>query len=194
MNALLEKVLNVKIESGDIEACSEYGEDGYILEDGKKAILFANWNEFDKYPNFMEWVEANYEIEWSDEWIISHEHGKAYRSSPDSYGWQQQFRITEDGEIITPDDDAEVWINHCKIEDSESPHTPNALPYFISQEDIEAEGFKLLDDDLESGWYGRNDNPMEIAEEIIEEGKYKEVVFSLNAVGQFAIQFSTYGR
>src|SRR5690554_2608429 len=113
-----EQVLNALLDSGEIEQiCSEYGEQGYILEVGKEAILFANWNNFDKYPNFMEWLENNYELEWLDEWIIDYDYSKAYRISPDSYNWQQQVRITDCGELITPDSDIEDWIEYCVMSD-----------------------------------------------------------------------------
>lgn len=189
---LAERVLEQLLNTGDIDRCEEYGEPGYDLEEGKKAILFADWNPFDKYPNFMEWIEDNYEIEWSDEWMIDHNTGKAYRCVADSYGWEQQFRITEDGELITPDDDVSEWIDHCKIDDRTMLHTPSALPSFISQEDIEAEGFELINDDLQNGWYDRVDDPKQIVDEYL--GEYKEIVFSLNGVGQFSVDFAAYGR
>ena len=37
-----------------IDFCSEYGEIGYKISEGKKAILFSDWNDFDKYPRIME--------------------------------------------------------------------------------------------------------------------------------------------
>jgi hypothetical protein len=193
---LFEAVVENLISCGDVDICHEYGEPGYHLEEGKEAILFSNWNPYDKYPNFMELLEATYDLEWSDEWIISYEHGKAYRTSPDSYSWQKSFMFTESGEILTPDDDVEYWIEECKLDYIPKFTNPRALPSFIEGEQIEAEGFELINDDLQSGWYDRVDDPRQILEECLKEygGEYDEIVFSLNGVGQFAVDFSAYGR
>lgn len=188
-----EAVLNNLLENGEIESiCSQYGEQGYTLEQDKKAILFANWNNFDKYPNFMEWVEQNYEIEWSDEWVIDYNESKAYRTSPNSYGWQQQVRITDDGELITPDSDIEDWIYYCVMTDYNQQ--ARCLPDFIEEELLVEQGFKLISEDLENGWYGRVDNPNKIAEEVFNEDKYEEIIFTLDSVGQFSMNFSVYAR
>lgn len=188
-----ESVLNNLLENGKIEQiCSEYGEQGYSLEEGKQAILFADWNDFDKHPNFMAWLEENYEIEWSDEWIVDYETDKCYRTTGDSYGWEQSFRINENGELITPDSDIEDWIDFCKIDyDTDKNATPNVLPSFVDTDELIDTGFELINDDLESGWYNRNDDPTEIAESLLEQG-YIAVIFKLSGVGQFSVNFEVY--
>ena len=188
-----EAVLNNLLENCEIEnICSEYGEQGYTLEEDKKAILFANWNNFDKYPNFMKWLEKNYEIEWSDEWIIDYNNYKAYRTQPNSYGWQQQFRITDCGELITPDSDIEDWIDYCVMTDYKQQ--ARCLPDFIEEGLLIEEGFKLISEDNANGWYGRADDPNEIAENVFNETEYTEIIFVLDSVGQFEISFSVYAR
>ena len=87
-----------------IDYCSEYGEFGYKLSEGKKAILFSDWNDFDKYPRIMEWIEENYEIEWSDEWVIDYDNNKCYRIIHNSYGWQPSMYIEKNGKIIPYDE------------------------------------------------------------------------------------------
>lgn len=188
-----EQLLNALLESGEIEnICSNYGEQGYNLEEGKKAILLANWNNFDKYPNFMEWLEENYELEWSDEWIIDYDCDKAYRTSPDSYGWQQQFRITDSGELITPDSDIEDWIEYCVMTDYKQQ--ARCLPDFIDRELLIEEGFYLISEDNANGLYGRTDDPNKIAEEVFNETEYTEIIFILDSVSQFELEFSVYAR
>jgi hypothetical protein len=192
--SIAEKVLNNLLEEGKIDICHEYGERGYSLESHQKGILLSNWNDFDKYPNFMEWLEYSYELEWSDEWIQDYEFGKLYRCSPDSYGWEQQYKITEGGEMITPDNAVEDWIEECKV-DYNNTFQISALPSFIEHDDIIAEGFELVDDDCENGFYNRHDNPGTIAEDLVgEEGEYDEVLFQLSSVGQFAVNFVVYAR
>src|SRR5215831_14773837 len=84
-----------------IEWCSHYGEPGYT--DPEKGILFANWNDVPK--ELSDSLEAEgFELEWSDEWIISHETDKAYRSSPDCYSWTPYYVLTDDGEVIGGDE------------------------------------------------------------------------------------------
>lgn len=126
-----KQVLGRLIDNGDMDIAYEYGESDYTLEENKKAILFANWNRLDKYPNFMNWIEESYEIEWDDEWIIDPNSNKAYRSQSNSYGWQQQYRISDCGDLITPDSDIEDWINFCKVTANNLHRTPQCLPDFI---------------------------------------------------------------
>lgn len=183
---LKEKLLYAMIENGDIDICNEYGEQGYLLEPNKQAIIFGDWNRLDNYPNFREWLEDRYELEWIDEWIIDYESSKCYRTVGDSYSWEQQWRLHDSGEIITPDSDIEDWIDYAE----NSPD--RVLPSFLDI-DLEELGYKLINDDLQNGWYGRNDSPSEILEELENEG-YTSVIFQLGCVSQFAIDFEVYAK
>jgi len=194
MENLLEKVLDSLLENSVIdEHCLSYGEIGYNLGEGRKGILLANWNKFDKHSNFMEWLEQHYELEWSDEWIVDYNDLTAYRTTADSYSWQQQFRITDCGELITPNSDIEDWVEHCKFDRNNYKVANSCLPDFM-EEQLEEAGFTLLEEDFEDGWYGKNDNPTEIAERIFDDTEYNELIFVLDSVGQFAITFKVYGR
>jgi hypothetical protein len=194
MENLLKTTLDNLLENGAIEeACFEYGEQGYTLPENKVGILFANWNKFDKYKNFMEWLEQNYELEWSDEWIIDYNESRAYRTVADSYSWQQQFRVSENGELITPDSDIEDWIESCKFDRNNYKTANSCLPDFM-EEELESAGFVLLDEGFENGWYGRSDNPKDIAENIFNASEHNELIFVLDSVGQWAITFKVYGR
>ncbi len=101
--SILNAVENSNKVREEIEIVSEYGEQGYTLEEGKQAILLSNWNKFDKYPNIMKFFEENFEMEWNDEWVVDYTNGRCFRSSPDSYGWQPQFVFFND-EIISVDE------------------------------------------------------------------------------------------
>lgn len=192
--SIFEDIIETLINNGDIDICPEYGEFGYALDDDKRGILFGNWNDFDKYPNFMERLENEYEIEWHDEWIIDYNNGKAYRTSPDSYGWEQQFRITDCGELITPDDDVSEWIDECVVDYNTYTSKISALPSFIDEDEIIAEGFKLIGEDYENGWYGKEDRPEEIAEDLIEAKGFNEVLFQVDFVSQFNLGFKVYAK
>lgn len=192
MQKLVDQVLEKLFELAEIEYCHEYGERGYEIDEGKKFILFADWNLFDdKYPNFMEYLDEHYMCEWSDEWIIDYSTDKCYRTVGDSYAWEQQYRITDFGEMITPDNDVEDWVEFCKIDDPKQ--TPHVLPSFIDHEEVIKLGFELIDEEYENGFYHRHDDPLKIAEELFDNG-YDEVVFSLSGVEQFRINFQAFAR
>lgn len=188
-----EKVLEALYQEGEINICSKYGESGYELSEGKKEILLANWNHFDKYPNFMKWIEDNYEIEWDDEWTIDYEHGdsKAYRISGNSYQWEQQIMYSECGEFVTPEDHVSEWIELVVLE-KDFQDNPKTLPSFLNDEDIIEEGFELLGREFQNGWHpGQNDDPKKIAEELFERG-FVQVLFKLSYVSQFDIGFKVF--
>lgn len=192
--SIFEDIIETLIKNGDIDICLEYGEMGYTLDDDKKGILFGDWNDFDKYPNFMERLESEYEIEWHDEWTIDYNSSKAYRTSPDSYGWEQQFRITDCGELITPDDDVSEWIAECVVNCNTYTSKISALPSFIDEDEIIGEGFKLIGEDFENGWYGKEDRPEEIVEDLIEDKGFNEVLFQIDFVSQFNLGFKVYAK
>lgn len=186
----MENIVKLLEKRFHIEICSEYGEEGYDLPEDKKAILFGDWNYLDKYPNIIEYLEENYELEWHDEWYVCYNTGKAYRTRGDSYEWQSQIMYSESiGGYLTPDDDISFWIDEVKITDYNE--TMKALPSFICEDEIEKEGFKLLDESFENGYYDLADRPEEIAEELFKEG-FTEIVFQIDYASQFSMGFSVY--
>lgn len=193
VDTLMKNIIDEMVYNGngDMDACSEYGEMGYKKENEDKPILLANWNPFyDKYPNVMEYIEEHYNFEWSDEWVIDYNNDKCYRCVGDSYGWEQQFRFT-DGELLTPDCDPEEWIDYVKI-DQNNNYEMRVLPSFLDI-DLNEYGFKLMDDDLENGWYDRNDDPQRISEDLFKQG-FEEVIFVLQGVSQFATRFEAWAK
>ena len=192
MKTTRQRLLDTLLDRSEIEICHEYGEHGYTLGADKQAILFGDWNKLKNYPNFMRWLETNFELEWGDEWIIDYVNLKAYRTQPDGYGWQQQFRVIDTGELLTPDNDVEEWIEFCQItHETDLERTLNVIPNFIEDSDIINEGFKLLNDDLENGFYGRTDSPNEIAKELLNE-RHTSVLFRVSEVGPFSINFELF--
>lgn len=178
----------------------EYGEPGYSFPYGATTpmILLADWNNIGaRHPRVWAQLESQgVQCEWSDEWTVTHDNGsRAYRVQPDSYSWQSSILYTEDGEILTPEDDIDAWI-------AEVVDNPRAcLPSNVwSATELAAAGFvQWMPDDpqtYESGWHpGQTDDPEEITREIREElGDSAEVVFYLGAVGQFDCRFSAWTR
>ena len=184
-----EVILTALQDKHCAEWCSAYGEPGY--SDPERGVIFANWNDVgDKIGDYLE--EAGFDLCYSDEWLIDYNHDKAYRTQPDSYSWQSSILYTENGDPLTPDDPADEWIDELAITD-QAQSIRCALPSFIDDEALEAEGFQKLDEDHESGWYGREDDPQEIAIKLWNEIEdLDRVVFRLSGVGQFAVRFETW--
>lgn len=182
-------ILQILQDKQDLQYCGHYGEPGY--NDPEKSILFANWNNVSKTTaDYLE--SAGFSLEWSDEWIIDWENNKAYRTAPDSHGWIQQWRMTDDGELLTPDDSIEEWIDNLSM--SDYAHQPHALPdYFTEAELIEA-GFIRYNGNFESGWHaGQTDDPVKIARLIFDTvPDVEKVIFRIAENSQFYTVWQAY--
>lgn len=186
-----EIILNALFERYYAEECQTYGEPGY--QDPAQAILFANWNEVPKWMcDYLE--EAGFELEWSDEWIIDHDNGKAYRTRPDCWSWQPSYHITDNGDILTPDDYVSSWVEEFEVWDWN--HPLNALPNWILESDICKEGFEPWPDaetEFENGWHpGQTDEPQDILEKILKQHPGAKVVFRLSEQSQFYCKFQAF--
>lgn len=159
-----------------------YGEPGY--SDPVRGIIAANWNNT---PSGLgDWLEkCGYSLEWSDEWEFID--GKAWRTNPDSYGWECQIMLTEDGEWLTPDDSVSAWVDECAISDKAQPI--RCLPSRITADELTECGFALFAGDLESGLHhGQTDNPAAIAKRAFDDGASR-VVFRKTENSQFYCRF-----
>lgn len=171
------------------EHCNEYGEPGYSTETG---IILANWNDIPEgLCNALEAMGVS--LEWSDQWIIDYNHDKAWRTGPDSYGWTPSTRVTDDGELLTPDDDIEDWIHHCGMIDRNNP--ARAMGAHITHDDLINAGFTLAGGEHETGLHpGQNSDPNAIAGDLLERDDVGLVVFLIRGVGQFDMQYASYVR
>jgi hypothetical protein len=117
-----------EVNNMQCDYASEYGEQGY--SHAEKGVLFANWNEIPK--KLQTRLESQgFALEWSDEWYVDSNRSKAYRTSPDSHGWESQLLMI-DGDYLTPDDDLEEWVQQCE-------DNPNAaLPAWWDESEIAA--------------------------------------------------------
>lgn len=205
----VSEALNVLIDMGIVsDYAGEYGEPGYEVGEGQ-LVLMGDWWCRDKAcsmatkddrKNFHAVDECRPELfdlfrhceyEWHDEWIVDHYHDKAYRTQPNSYSWQPSF-LWGDGDIITPDDDIEVWIDACV--NNADMALPNYLDV-VSDESLLAAGFRELECGYESGWYGVEDSPRQILDNIHENmGNDVEVLFKLSKVEQFRVTWCVFVR
>lgn len=185
-------ILAILFDRYNAELAEQYGEPGY--GPAASGVILANWNDVpSRLADYLE--AAGFELEWSDEWLVTYRSptSKAWRSQPDSYSWQPSYAITDDGEIITPDDGAAEFIAHCELTDWSQQ--PRALPDWVSAADLEqAEYRKYNSEAFEKGWHpGQADDPAQIARQLFDMGA-DSVVFQLDSVGQFDMRFSAWYR
>jgi hypothetical protein len=129
------------------------------------------------------------EFEWHDEWMVDHDNdAKAYRTEADSYSWESQVRMTDNGDWLTPDSDIEDWI----ADSVNDPHRCLTSHYAHA---VEEAGFEERECGFASGWYeGQNDDPVKITEAIRREHDDIDILFVLSGVGQFDVHFCVYTR
>ena len=186
-----ETILNYLRDAHYMDECSIYGENGYTLEDGKDKIAFADWNPIS--TNIQKYLELiGYELQWCDEWIINHETSKCYRTQGDSYSWKPYYFLFDDCEVVGGDEIeenetlAEEYINEYLLNNSKQ------VNLFDIDKTLFRLGFDLEPDNFEFGWYGQNDDPKAIAEELMKKGK--DFVFSGLNNSQWASNFEVWTR
>jgi hypothetical protein len=191
------KTDNARNSIENIEWAPAYSEPGYQAPK-RGGIYFANWNDETRYEgnefivddrtmgrlaSVLERYGAD--IQWRDEWSRCAECGNAIRTSPDSYGWQPAYFMTEDGEVCHKcvAADPEEYLRELEGSDT------RAWTLDIDPAD---HGYTLLEDGFESGFHpGQDDDPREIAAGLRERG-IDNFVFRVDSVGQFDASFSVY--
>jgi hypothetical protein len=203
VSGILERLANDGVVT---DLAKEYGEPGYELAEGSTpaVVLGSYWCRRcpDKdlhavethHPRLWAQLEAQgLSFEWYDEWVVDWENGgKAYRTTGDSYGWQPSLVVTDDGEMLTPDDDLETWVEWA-TEDPSARCIPSTI---AGGADVEALGFTRHNGQFENGWHpGQTDDPRAIVSALRERyGDEVKIVFTLDSTGQFDVAFSAYYR
>jgi len=186
-----EVILNNLRDNHWMNECSDYGEKGYTLAEGKDKIAFADWNPIsDNVQKYLELI--GYELQWSDEWIQSCETDKCYRVTGDCYSWKPYYVLFNECEVVGGDEIeeneaiAEEYINEYLLNDHRQ------VNLFDIDGTLFGMGFNPEPNNFESGWYGQNDSPEAIAEELTKKGK--DFVFSGLSNQQFASNFTVWTR
>lgn len=115
------------------------------------------------------------------------------RISPDSYGWRPEYYSSEYGVIclkcFKDDGYAEGYINEMV----NNPKNAVNLNLVDEQQLDEMGFFKINLYSYENGWHhGQNDDPKSIFKHF--SGKYPEIIFTIDSVGQFDMRFSAWAR
>jgi hypothetical protein len=130
-------------------------------------------------------------VEYYDEYTTCDDCGKVIRTEPNSYHWQPDYYMG-DGFII-----CNVCFNENEdyqeayIEDRVN-NPKNAINGLMSEEQIKSLGFEKPDAEYENGWYHVEDKPEEVYDKL--KDSYDEVLFYINNVEQFRINFVVFVR
>lgn len=163
-----------------------YGEPGYTVGEGKKGILFADWNKFSKRE--LKIIEKKYEIEWKDEWVVID--GEAYRTTHDSYHWQPSI-VWVEGDYVPV---KELVRDEGYLEE-EFMNSPKRAINFRDEgyrETLEGMGFREGEETYRNGLHqGMDDDPEKIYERLKDRC---DVIFEVSEVSQFYISFRAWAR
>lgn len=103
----IEELLTFLVEHEDMECCSQWGEPG--REQPERGIILCNWNRVSE--SLQSWLESEgWELDWNDCVVIDYDNDKAYQTEPDCYFWQPSFAVSEQGELLTPDNTLWDWM------------------------------------------------------------------------------------
>jgi hypothetical protein len=162
--------------------CAEPGYDD-------KPVIMANWNNIEG-AIFDELESEGFACEWEDEWIVCDTCNKAFRSSPNSYGWEMFGAIFDGfalcGDCIDPDEYLE------SIENKPRKALTCSLLRVIDPTD---HGYTLVNDEYENGFHpGQNDDPAKILADLLADDPHGKYVFAITGQGQFDIDFAVYRK
>lgn len=170
-----------------LQDATEYGEPGYDNPTAPACILLANWNDIPKALQ-TRLEKQGYSLEWCDEWYVDGGRTpvKAWRTESTGHGWESSVRII-DGDVLTPDDDPEEWID-------DATNSPRPLPSSFDETELSRRGFgKLNEADKEVGLHhGQNETPNKFIRKLREEGF--DVILQITDKGQFDATYCIWTR
>lgn len=202
---LFFSILTQVYEDGQvfITEAEDYAEPGYSLDNEDLPVLLANWNAETRWnretnksetisnlvPMLGEFAEAvGCSIEWSDEWSVC-ECQKAFRISPDSYGW------TKYGGTIADMDVCGDCIKHDPDEYFEEISGNPRMAITINGLNPEDhEWVRINNDSFEYGLYGGQNASSDAIARTLESAGITDFLFSIDSAGQFDMRFSVYVR
>ena len=185
----------------NIQYAFEYGERGYTIGKGKFAVLFGDWNKGNSGIEFckaldintsnektvLDFFDAEFELEWGDEWTSCHRCGKFIRISPDSYSWSPEYVIVNGCEPLCLD-----CIDYDELL-TEYIDNPNKAWYFDTKYLDNAE-FVLIDEKWHIGILEISENPQTVYKELKAKHPNHEILFCIDSREQFGVEFVAYKR
>lgn len=162
---------------------------------GKELYEETNYDypENDNADYFTTWLDYLTQGMWgfSDEYAVCECCNKAFRTSPDSYSWTQNYWLG-DGFVICEDCVREEYAEGYLESLQNNPKTANTI---LSDSEMENAGYEKVNaDSYESGWYGRCEDPEEILEKEMENNPDYDYIFSICGSGQFHTEFDLWRK
>lgn len=153
----------------------------------ERGRLCPSW--MDSHPRLFAQLEAQgVDFAWCDEWIEIAD--KAYRSTHDSYGWQPSFWFCGQwDEYATLDDLADNDLSLLTDDYVNNPRAAINLRGFDATRLVDA-GWKQVNGVFQNGWHpGQDDDPVTLTDEWRKDNPTDDIVFVIDGVGQFDIDF-----
>lgn len=189
------------------DAAGAYGEPGYGSHSGTgtQLVLLGSWwirrddgtldsvdRRYSRLCTALE--EIGVETVWYDEWIVDTEHCKAYRTSADGYGWMPSYILTEDGQMMTADDDEDTWFDWA-LNNADRCLSDRFIGRNCHTACTERGWTRFDDTFFETGWHpGQDDKPADVMTAIRKVHPNADVTFTLDATGQFDARWSAWWR
>lgn len=167
----------------DAQGCTEPGYDD-------KPVIMANWNNIPaKYFDHLE--KHGFSCEWEDEWLVCDECYKAFRSSPDSYGWEM-YGYIGDGFCVCGD--CIDWEEYLQGMENEPTKAVSCSLFHSHRKEIESR-YTLVQGGFENGFHqGMDDDPKKILAKLLEKDTSGRYLFVISEQSQFYITFEVYKR
>jgi hypothetical protein len=183
-----ELILKAIQEKLDVMTC-ELGEPGYSLSKNEKSALICyDWDQIEKeYPNICEYLDNNFMLLYSDEWIIL-EDGKCYRTSPDSYFWQPSIIVDCDQYITV--NELNDYSNEEFLEFLERNNYLNNPKTAINLWGFEPRGVHVEEEEFYM--FENHREPETILSELLKSDPDGKYYFVIDGVSQFGLDFSIY--
>lgn len=185
---IYEKAGLVKNHYGYAKVLSSLKIDGEYPEEVK--------NYFDKHGiddfNIIEKTLDIHDWGFSDEYGTCSNCGDVIRIAPDSYMWQPEYFLNRYGEAFCKDCLSEDDSLKEDMLDELINNPSNAINGMMTEKEVEDMGFIKHNGVYQDGWYGREDDPQKIYDELSK--KYKEVLFMVDSINQFHINFVVFVR
>ena len=180
-------VFNELVNRHNLEIFDDYAEPGHTLEEDKKGVLLGNWNDLDQTE--LDELEADWELEWCDEWTSCEICRKLVRTSSDGWGWQPSHVFAFDvGTVCSP----------CLLADSALleqylDQVVKTLPAILLMDlPLEEHDFCLVCSDLDTGIHEGNTNTDFVALSTLMKQEYPEnkFIIKLDCTEQFESSYS----
>lgn len=206
------------------DVAHDYAEPGYRLTTPGGVVVFGNWNPArwprdgepaltlaerapDRLAAALENIGAD--VEWCDEWTTCAECYRALRTEADSYRWTMYGAWIDDHGYVCSDCLREDLDQ--SLEDVGAPNNARYALTFVTGAELAAAGWTQWEagdaHQYESGWHpGQDDDPAAILAAVPghgedpgrwadrDAGETVNVVFLVDAVGQFDCRFSAWTR